>query len=189
MGLPRQRYSLYPFRLRWEAAAVRSLVRTRPAYQGFGWGVVGVDRERTLQQIDGLGDALVGVSVAQRQRAQIKVIGVEALGWLAGCALDLGLAQFRFDGTGDPTRHLVLQLEDVVEHTVKAVGPDMRAGRRVYQLAGDANPVAGFAQAAFEHIAHAELTADLAQIGRLALVGKARIAGDDEEPRQPPRSQ
>ena len=104
---------------------MRSLVRTRPAYQGFGWGVVGVDRERTLQQIDGLGDALVGVSVAQRQRAQIKVIGVEALGWLAGCALDLGLAQFQFDGTGDPTRHLVLQLEDVVEHTVKAVGPDI----------------------------------------------------------------
>ena len=160
---------------------MRSLVRTRPAYQGFGWGVVAVDRERTLQQIDGLRDALVGVSVAQRQRAQIKVIGVEALGWLAGCALDLGSAQFRFDGTGDPTRYLVLQLEDVVEHTVKAVGPDMRAGRCIDQLPGDAHAVARLAQAAFEHIADTEVMPDLLHIDGATLVGEAGIAGDDEQ--------
>src|SRR5438552_7186611 len=58
----------------------------------------------------------------------------------------------------------------------------MRAGFGIDQLRGDAHPVAALAHAAFEHIAHAEFAADLLHIDRLALVGEARIAGDDEEP-------
>ena len=43
--------------------------------------------------------------------------------------------------------------------------------------------VAGFADAAFEHIAHAEFAPDLPDVWRLALVGEARIARDHEQRR------
>ena len=58
----------------------------------------------------------------------------------------------------------------------------MGARRRVDQLRGDPQATAGLAHRAFEDIAHAELAADLFHIDHLALVGKTRIAGDDEEP-------
>src|SRR6267378_5838332 len=58
----------------------------------------------------------------------------------------------------------------------------MRAGDRVDQLTGNADPVAAFAHRAFEHIAHAKLMPNLLRIGRLALVRETRIAGDDEQP-------
>ena len=95
-------------------------------------------------------------------------------------ALDLGLAQLWFDRAGDARCHLVLQLENVVQRAVKTVGPDVRAGRRVNQLPSDTHPVAGFAHAAFEHIAHTELLRHLLHVDRLALVGEGRVAGDHE---------
>jgi len=55
------------------------------------------------------------------------------------------------------------------------------------QLTGDADPVTGLANAALEHIVHAEFAADLFDIDGFALVGEARIARDHEqrlEPRQ-----
>ena len=58
----------------------------------------------------------------------------------------------------------------------------MRAGRRVDQLRADAYTIAGFADRTLEDVAHPQLAADLFHIDRLALVGEARIAGDDEEP-------
>jgi len=54
--------------------------------------------------------------------------------------------------------------------------------RGLDQLAGDADAAGGAADAAFEHIAHAELAADLADIGGFPFVGKARIARDDKQP-------
>src|SRR5712691_11402298 len=61
----------------------------------------------------------------------------------------------------------------------------MRAGDRVDQLPGDPHSPAGFAHRAFEDIADAKLAPDLPHIGRLAFVGKARIAGDHEQPADP----
>jgi hypothetical protein len=51
---------------------------------------------------------------------------------------------------------LVLQLEDVFEGAVEAVGPEMRTSERVDQLGCDADATAGFAHRAFEDVAHAE---------------------------------
>jgi hypothetical protein len=48
------------------------------------------------------------------------------------------------------------------------------------QLRSDADAVAGFAQAAFEHIADAELTPDLLHINRAALVSEGGVARDHE---------
>ena len=56
----------------------------------------------------------------------------------------------------------------------------MNAGSRFDELAGDANAVARFANAAFEHIPHAKFPADLLYVHSAALVGEAGVAGDDE---------
>src|SRR5665213_1021117 len=53
--------------------------------------------------------------------------------------------------------------------------------RGLYELAGDANAVAGLSDAAFKDITHAEVAADLLDIDGLAFVGKAGIAHDHEQ--------
>jgi hypothetical protein len=80
-------------------------------------------------------------------------------------------------------RDLVLYGEDVGEIAVVAVGPDMPASLDLDQLRGDADPVAGFAQTAFEHIANAQFAPDFFHIDRATLVDQARTAGDDEQRR------
>ena len=62
----------------------------------------------------------------------------------------------RDDRLGD----LVLDRENVVEVAVVALGPHVVAGRAVDQLGGDPHPAAGLADAAFEHVADAELARD-----------------------------
>ena len=66
-----------------------------------------------------------------RECAQVKIVCIEALDWLARRPIDLRLGQLGFDCTDNTRRHLILQFEDVVERTVEAVGPDMRAGHCV----------------------------------------------------------
>jgi hypothetical protein len=58
----------------------------------------------------------------------------------------------------------------------------MPAGLRLDQLAGDADAAGRFAHTPFEQIAHAQLAADLTDVGRPSLVGEARIARDHEKP-------
>ena len=86
------------------------------------------------------------------------------------------------DDPGDADRHFVLKFENVFERVVEAVGPKMRAGAGVDQLTGNAHATAPFADRAFEDVADTEFMPDPLHVNRLALVGKARIARDDEEP-------
>ena len=58
----------------------------------------------------------------------------------------------------------------------------MRAGLRLDQLRRDAHPVARFAHAAFEHVAHSQFAGDLPHVDGSAFVGGARVAGDNEQP-------
>src|SRR5262249_45712223 len=51
----------------------------------------------------------------------------------------------------------------------------------VDELAADAQAVYRLANAAFEHVPHTQLAAHLFDVDRLALVGEAGIAGDDEQ--------
>ena len=71
------------------------------------------------------------------------------------------------------SRDLVLQREDVVEIAVVALGPDVIAVDAVDQLGGDAHAAAGFAHAAFQHVADLQLPRDLRDIDILALEWKA----------------
>jgi len=68
----------------------------------------------------------------------------------------------------DPARDLVLQREQVADVAVEALGPEMRVGRGVDQLGVDANPVPRSLDTAFQHVTHAELTADLFRVDRFA---------------------
>ena len=61
----------------------------------------------------------------------------------------------------------------------------MLAAHRVDQLGVDADAPIDAPGAALQKIAHAQLLADRAHVQRLALVGKDRVAGDDEQPRGP----
>ena len=56
---------------------------------------------------------------------------------------------------------------------LEAVGPDLRAVAGVDQLDRDADAAAGLADAALQHIAHAQNSADLLRRRRLALERQA----------------
>ena len=47
----------------------------------------------------------------------------------------------RLDRTDDARRHLVLEIESMFEPAVEVISPDVRAGRRVDELTGDANAI------------------------------------------------
>jgi hypothetical protein len=114
--------------------------------------------------------------------AQEVVVGVEAPGRLALGAFDLRLLQLRRDRADHARRHLILQIEDVLETAVEVIGPQMRARRRVDELRGDAYALRRLADAAFHHVAHAQFAADLLDVRGVPFVSEARIARDHEQP-------
>src|SRR4051795_10131328 len=105
-------------------------------------------------------------------------MSIEAFWWFPICPLDFGHAQPRLYCGDDAAGHLVLQLEDIVETTIKAVTPDMCTVCCINQLRADTDLVPSLAHRAFEHIAHAQLAADPFYINGLPLVCEARIARD-----------
>src|SRR5882762_8269000 len=110
---------------------------------GEGWIEINRGLKKSLRQ-----RVILGVQLAEMpQAALISSPGVGAFGWLAHRPPLFGIG----DGRGDSYRHrladLILHREDVGEVAVVAVGPDMVAGLRLDQLRGDADAVAGFAQA------------------------------------------
>ena len=58
---------------------------------------------------------------------------------------------------------LVLHGEDVADVAVVTLGPT-GAGGRIDQLRGDTHPIAGAADTAFQHVADAQVVADLADV-------------------------
>src|SRR5205807_5270572 len=121
----------------------------------------------------------------RRKGAQREIVGVLIRLWLAPRPFDLGFAQDRPDRANDALCDPVLQIERVFQGTVEAVGPQMLAARRLDELAGDADPVAGLAEASLDYIPHPELARDLLRVRTFALVAEAGVAGHD---REPPRS-
>lgn len=92
--------------------------------------------------------------------------------------LDIG--QLNSQRVRQPRDNFVLCLQQIGLVIVEFLGPEMRAGLRVDELSVGADVLVGRLHRTFDHIAHAQLLADLPHIGRLALVGEGRIAGDDE---------
>ena len=170
---------------RWLSKSVGPVVdhvlRPRPGGHRPGAGVVGIDPHCFVEQADCLGIVVAAMRPEIRQRLEHQVVGGEVFGALALGQRDFGGADRRVHRAGDPFGDLVLEVEDVLEHTVIAVGPDMRAAGGVDQLGRDPDAVAGLADAAFEHVAHAELPRHRPDVDRPAFIGIGRVAGDDRE--------
>ena len=119
-----------------------------------------------------------------RQMPQTPLVGFpgpQAFRWLAQRAPLFRIRDSRSDGPGDRQRDLVLHCKYVGQITVVTLRPNVVAGLGVDELRGHANPLAAPAHAAFQHVAHAEFAPDLLHVDRIALVGEAGIAGDDEQ--------
>ena len=97
-----------------------------------------------------------------------------------GALFPLGVDQPPTQVVGQSRHHLILQLEEIGHVLLEPVGPQMRARFGVDELRVDAHPVLIALHRAFEHIANAELLADLLGVDALALEGEGRVAGDDE---------
>jgi hypothetical protein len=82
-----------------------------------------------------------------RKCAQNEIVGVKIVRPFAFDVLDLRGAQARLDRANDRQSDLVLQREYIVERTVIALGPKMRAGLRLDELCGDADTVASLSYA------------------------------------------
>jgi hypothetical protein len=136
------------------------------------------------EQPDRVVEALLAVLVLALQAEQVEVVGLQARRRLA-----LGLAAPRLvepavpaaERARDLLRDLVLDREQVRLGPVVALRPQVPAAGRVDELRREAHPPRVGLQAALEHVAHAQLPADLAQVDRLALVGVDRVVGDHQQ--------
>ena len=158
----------------------------RKGEQRLGIGVTRVDINRLLQP----GQRLFHVRQRralhhQGQGAQTQVVGLQAFGGLVARTLHFRQHEIGFDGTHGLRGDVVLQGEDVFARTLEALVPQLPAAHRLDQLHADAHPGAGLAEAALQHIAHAQIPTDLLRADRAALVGEAGTAGDDEEAAHP----
>src|SRR5262249_1530706 len=136
---------------------------------------------RLPQQLTGAGKIGRVHVVEEINRLHQQIVGVQVLRSLAPRGFELGLAQVRRKAPEDARGDALLQVEQFREIAVVAVDPDQRAAFDVGQLSGDAQPHVGAANAAAQHVAHAQLLADLLQVDRLVAIGQRRRARDDEQ--------
>jgi hypothetical protein len=85
------------------------------------------------------------------------------------------------EGADDLPRHAFLHLEDVVDRAAVLVGPEVGIGQRVDQLGSDSEAVAGFPDASFEDVAHAEIAANRPHVLLRALQLHRGRSGDDTQ--------
>ncbi len=147
------------------------MLRPRPRRHGGRPRIAGVEVARLVEQADRLGIVLPPVCPQMRQRAQHQVVGGEAFRAFALGERDLRLLDRRMHRARDLFGDLVLEIEQVVDHAVVGIGPEMRAAGRVDELCRHPDSVMRLAQRSFEHVADAERPRDLADISRPALVG------------------
>jgi hypothetical protein len=92
----------------------------------------------------------------------------------------LGRQQVQVQLDCDPAGDLVLHREQVFGVAVEALGPQIRRGFGVDQLGVDTDARAELADAAFQHVMHAQFAADLLRVGSLALERQGGATGDNE---------
>ena len=104
------------------------------------------------------------------------VVGLFARGHIPARRFDPA-GQDSDDGGGD----LILNVKNIRELAVVAIGPDVLVGAPIDQLDDHPNAVSGFSDASLEQIVGAELAGDTAEVNGLTLVFERRVAGDDEK--------
>ncbi len=160
--------------------AVHELEHERGRDTGETVGVVGLLLQHLLEQA-------ARVDHGRRRRrpiehglaAQDQIGDLGAVRPLAQAAPRLDVDDLEADGARDPGDDLVLNLQDRAARGVEALGPELASIARVDQPDVDAHPLPIHDHAAFEQIAHVELTSDLPRVGAAALVRKGGVARDD----------
>ena len=135
-----------------------------PGDRRIGEPVIRIELDRLLEQRKRLGHVGRGSGSDVRQRPQIQVIGVQAVGRLLPGTLDFRPLELGRDRADDVRRHLILKLEDVLQRPIEPIGPDMSAILAIYELAGNAHFGCGFSHASLQHVAHTELASDLPDV-------------------------
>ena len=86
-----------------------------------------------------------------------------------------------FKRVDDPTRDVVLDLEDIRQVAIVAVGPQVATGCCIDELRGNPHAIAGAPDRAFEHREHTKLAADGAKVDRASFISEARVARDHRQ--------
>ena len=142
-------------------------------------GVVGVEAQRFAEQalrFDHPRFVVRDRLAEQRDRTQIAVVCVAAVGRDAVELAALAQRERGGERFGDLARDRALEVEDVREITVVVRGQQMTIVTDVDQLHGEAQRVAFAPDRAFEDRSDAQPLADLPDIGRLAAVLRYRGA-------------
>jgi hypothetical protein len=135
-------------------------------------GIARIDGERLFEMAQGGDRAFRGEFVRKVLGAQEQIISIEVRCRFVLRPLDFGELEPRFDGGDDARGKSVLKIEDIAHRAFEPIGPHMRAGRAVDELSGEAQAIAGAADAAFEHVADTKFAPDLSDINRPALILK-----------------
>src|SRR5882724_10461249 len=96
-----------------------------------------IKSQRSFEQAQRLVSRFSGQRVMARERTQIEIVGIEALGRFANCPRDLGSLQIRYQRTDHARGDLVLQGKDVGKTAVELLRPQMNAGSRLNELRAD----------------------------------------------------
>src|SRR5271167_3286912 len=108
-------------------------------------------------------------------------MGVKTLGRFVFGTLNLGFFHRWRYRPDNALGHLVLQIEDVAEPTIKPIGPKMCPGGGIDELSRDAHSICRLANAPCQHVAHPKLSSHLLYVDGAPLIGEARGVGDDEQ--------
>ena len=142
--------------------------------------VIRVERHRLLEALDRLGDR--GPSpVQQRSALQVEFVRREVLRRRASCGSPVA-AEREAQPVSDRRGDLVLHREDVLDHAVVAVGPELVAVGGIHQLHRNAQAGARASQRSFKHGGNTQLGTHRTQVLVLPLEGERRTATGDAQP-------
>ncbi|MGY3406854.1 hypothetical protein ACVWZV_002967 [Bradyrhizobium sp. GM5.1] len=113
--------------------------------------------------------------------AQIQIIGRKISWRLAACAFDLGATNGGIDDCGNTAADVVLQVEDVDQGAIVAIGPDLGLASGMSELGRDANAVARLANMTAQDVLRTELLRNLPAGHSLVPKGKARSGRDHHQ--------
>src|SRR5262249_44474592 len=154
--------------------------RAGPRRHPVGRGIIGVEFRRAREQPQRFQEAVFIEQMKTGHAAQEVVVSVEALGWFPSRTLDLRALQPWLNGPHRFCGHLILQVEYVLQGTIKAVRPNVSAGGRVDELPSEPHAISCLAHAPLEHVTHAEFARDLFYVDGPALVSEAGVPRDDK---------
>ncbi len=141
-------------------------------------GIPGIKFDGPLQRGEDLpGSIKTGPTVKVRVHGLLHQFPGAQLGWrLPTGPRHFGLRDLQRERTGNITDNLVLNIEDIRVESVILFGPQVTACSRIDELHRRTHFFADAAYATLYHVTHPELLSDLANVGRLSLVGEGRIA-------------